>query len=136
MYEFLYEQARAIDRRHRHISAIVYKNKVIIGKNELNSGRCGKHSNFSVHSEVSCMTKFLKEAMKPKYGKKVKIDLENAYNYFKLPKVTLINVRVLSNGSVAESKPCNDCMSLIKKYPICELQYHDGQKIVVKKLIF
>ena len=111
MYEFLYDQARSINRRHRHVTAIVYKNHVIIGKNELNSGRCGKHSNYSVHSEVSCMTKFLKLAIKPTHGKKVKINVNNACKFFKLPKITLINVRVLSNGIVAESKPCDDCMS-------------------------
>ena len=133
MYAHLYEQARKINRRHRHVTAIVYKHHYTIGQNSLNTGRCGKHSNFSVHSEVQFISNYLKETLKSKNGKKVRIDINNAYCYYKLPKIILINVRVLKNGSIAESKPCEDCMSLIKKYNVKELHYFNGKEIVIKK---
>ena len=63
LYKELYEKAYKLGRKHRHITAILYKNICIIGKNELKSGRCGHHHDFSVHSEISCLNQFLKQVI-------------------------------------------------------------------------
>jgi hypothetical protein len=133
LYKELYEQAYKLGRKHRHVTAILYKNICVIGKNELMSGRCGHHHDFSVHSEISCLNQFLKQVIKTNDSRKVHINVNNAWIHHKLPRITVINVRVNQNGYVAESKPCEGCLSVLKNYNIKEFQYFDGEKIVIKK---
>lgn len=71
LYEELYKKAYSLGRKHRHITAILYKNICVMGINELKSGRCGHHHNFSVHSEISCLNLFLKQVIKTNSPRKI-----------------------------------------------------------------
>ena len=133
LYEELYKKAYSLGRKHRHITAILYKNICVMGNNELKSGRCGHHHNFSVHSEISCLNLFLKQVIKTNSPRKIHINVNNAWNFYRLPKITVINVRVNQNGYIAESRPCEGCRSILKKYKVKEFQYYDGEKIIKEK---
>jgi hypothetical protein len=132
LYKELYESAYSLGRKHRHITAIIYKNICVFGVNNLQSGRCGHYHNYSVHSEIACLNAFLKQAIKSNGSKKIHININNAWRY-KLPKITIINVRVNQNGYLAESKPCDSCVSILKKYKVKEFHYYNGQEIIKEK---
>ena len=84
---------------------------------------------------MSCLNQFLKHVIKTNDSRKIHINLNNAWIYHKLPKITVINVRVNQNGNVAESKPCQGCLSVLKNYNVKEIHYFDGEKIVIQRNI-
>ena len=95
------------DIKSRHISAIVYKGRIIaIGRNKIKSHPFQKRfsanpNKIYLHSEVECIHKSLK-----------KITVEQ------LKKSTLYVIRLMADGSLGNSKPCDGCNRCIATFGI------------------
>jgi len=95
--------------KHRHISFIILKNKIVsIGyshskKTDPLAKQYGHRFN-SVHSEISAIKKF-------------------PFRIKKLSKCTMVNIRIMADGTIGMSKPCIHCQKLLKDFEIGEVYY-------------
>ena len=102
------------DSRTKHFSFILLRNKVVsLGYNltwkttPLSNRYNYRFSN--LHSEVAAIRNF-------------------PYPIFFLPKFRMVNVRIMANGEIGLSKPCDICQKLLKDFGVNELYYskHGG----------
>lgn len=48
----------------------------------------------------------------------------------------LLVIRVNNEGKLVNSRPCNDCIKILKRYPIKKIYYsNDNGEIIVEKLM-
>lgn len=97
------------DARHKHFSFIVKRNKIL---------SVGYNLSFTTHP------------LSHKYGyrfsnihSEMKAILDFPYPPTYLRDCTLINIRIMADGSVGLSKPCSKCQKLLKDFSITNIYY-------------
>lgn len=114
-FEHLIEKARkivpSIDKRDRckHISFLLDGQKIVsCGKNcSRKSHPIGKLNDSifnGTHAELSAIIK-------------------TRWRIDKLSKLTLVNLRFLKNGKIANSRPCKSCQKMLKSFGIKKIWY-------------
>lgn len=92
------QQATKSNMRMRHGAVILRRNKVIAtGFNVRQVNRCAK---YSVHAEESALNSLFCINKRRKYDR-----------------LFLYVIRLMDNGSIANSKPCNNCRQKLNNMP-------------------
>lgn len=104
--------------KHRHISFIIYKNRIVsIGysqarKTDPMAKRYG-HRFSSIHSELHSIKKF-------------------PFRPSKLAKCMMVNIRIMANGSIGISKPCENCQKLLIDFGLKAVYYTNRKGDLVR----
>lgn len=100
--EILTEEAHKSHMKHKHSACIIHHNKIISVSHNYQLQH-SKGEKYSLHAEESALRQIPKSMLtKP---------------------LILCVIRVSQTGDLALSKPCINCMNLIKKYRINKIIY-------------
>uniref|UniRef100_A0A6C0IAY0 Uncharacterized protein n=1 Tax=viral metagenome TaxID=1070528 RepID=A0A6C0IAY0_9ZZZZ len=109
---------------HLHYSGI-YRNgkKIYLGSNHFRSTYNGECICFSTHAEMDVLHKLLKDYTQQPFK-----------DVIKLKNCCIIVARVTKDGTIRNSRPCNNCLDMMSKYNIKNIIYStdDGFFIVDK----
>ena len=92
--------SHTLDVRRKHFTFILLRNKILsVGwnHNRKTNPISVNHRFSKIHSEIHALTKFRD-------------------NKAVLKKCSMVNIRLLCNGSLALSKPCEDCQKELNNY--------------------
>ena len=82
---------------YTHLSLLIFNNKIIeYGINNINNNKNKQF--FTIHSEINLINKYKRSQNKLKKNKK------------------LIVIRLSKNGTIGNSKPCINCIKILRKY--------------------
>jgi deoxycytidylate deaminase len=110
---------------HSQLAAGILKNQKMITKPCCNIERniCRGYKCTSIHAEVNAMLNF--------FGKNLQFDnIKNQWyllnNYKKTDKLNLIVIRITKDGKLSNSRPCINCLNMMKDLGIKKIYYTSG----------
>lgn len=75
----------------------------------------------SIHAEENCLQKYFHDS--------------RFVNYNSRSKLRILVIRVDIHGNLINSKPCNNCIELMKKYGIKKISYSNENGIIITESI-
>lgn len=101
--------------RQRHGACLVYQGKIVATGCNYRSDQC--HYGYSIHAEASAIQAFLKQGSRKGFNKSI------------LQHCTLYVIRIgrkNANYPLKLSKPCENCVSIMKKHKIKKVYWSIG----------
>jgi hypothetical protein len=94
---------------NKHFSFLIFRNKILsfgyaLGYTSHTLAYKYKYRFNSIHSELKCLIEFPRPPLF-------------------LKKCTLINIRIMSDGTIGMSKPCPKCQQLLKDFGISKVYF-------------
>tara|TARA_Y100000389_G_C17365140_1_gene465887 strand:- start:115 stop:600 length:486 start_codon:yes stop_codon:yes gene_type:complete len=119
------------NKQHNHIALIIHNGKIIyqsVAENCMNRTYINGKTITSLHAEINAWRKFciIHNIYQPLYY----------YNTLpnKLKKCNLLVLRKMADGSIGNSKPCNNCLKSLSPY-IKYIYYSDEEGDIIKDTI-
>lgn len=108
------EQSYNSDMYHKHGSVITIGGKIIFCGHNYYTLKNNSTVFYSIHAEVDVLNKLLSSSKIKKKRKK---------------KINLYVVRISPSGNYLNSKPCENCITILKKYKINKVFYSSNNGI-------
>ena len=110
----------------RHGSVLISSNRILAGGYNQSRSKYGNQCSCCLHAEVSCLHNFVKNVCHEPFNGKIK----NKKWQRVLSRATIYVVRIprVSNNLdyLNYSKPCSDCMNILKLYGVKNVIYSDN----------
>jgi deoxycytidylate deaminase len=94
-----------------------------LNKKDVNklSSFCDDNFKLSIHAEENCLQKYFHDS--------------KFINYNSRSKLRILVIRIDNHGNLINSKPCNNCIEMMRKYGIKKISYSNENGIIITESI-